>query len=73
MLTIALAQMDIRTARPEANLSRARDFAAQAREAGADLLLLPELWLHGYDLERAEEWAAPLVRTLARVAAFIPM
>ena len=60
MLTIALAQMDIRTARPEANLSRARDFAAQAREAGADLLLLPELWLHGYDLERAGEWAAPL-------------
>jgi len=60
MLTIALAQMDIRTARPEDNLARVRDFAAQAREAGADLLLLPELWLHGYDLERAEEWAAPL-------------
>jgi len=60
MLTIALAQMDIATGQPEANLARARDFAAQAREAGADLLLLPELWLHGYDLERAGEWAAPL-------------
>jgi predicted amidohydrolase len=24
------------------------------------LLLLPELWLHGYDLERAEKWASPL-------------
>jgi len=60
MLTIALAQMDIHTGQPEANLARARDFAAQARKAGADLLLLPELWLHGYDLERAEEWAAPL-------------
>jgi predicted amidohydrolase len=37
-----------------------RAFAAQAREAGSDLLVLPELWLHGYDLERAHEWAAPL-------------
>lgn len=60
MLTIALAQMDVPIGRPEASLARARGFAAQAREAGADLLLLPELWLHGYDLERAEEWAAPL-------------
>jgi omega-amidase len=60
ILTIALAQMDIPTGQPEASLARARDFAARAQEAGADLLLLPELWLHGYDLERAEEWAAPL-------------
>ncbi|MFW6082871.1 MAG: nitrilase-related carbon-nitrogen hydrolase, partial [Chloroflexota bacterium] len=29
-------------------------------QAGADLLLLPELWLHGYDLERAASWAAHL-------------
>ena len=60
MLIIALAQMDVRTGQPQANLARARDFAAQAQEAGADLLLLPELWLHGYDLERAGEWGAPL-------------
>ncbi|MGD1995542.1 MAG: carbon-nitrogen family hydrolase [Anaerolineae bacterium] len=59
-LTIALAQMDVRLGEPEDNLARARDFAAQARDGGADVLLLPELWLHGYDLERAEEWAAPL-------------
>jgi len=60
MPVIALAQMDIETGQPEANLARARAFAAQAKEAGADLLLLPELWLHGYDLARAETWAAPL-------------
>jgi omega-amidase len=59
-LTIALAQMDVPAGQPEANLARARGFAIRAQEAGADLLLLPELWLHGYDLERAEEWAAPL-------------
>jgi omega-amidase len=60
MITIALAQTDVPTGQPEGNLARARDFAAQAQDAGADLLLLPELWLHGYDLERAEERAAPL-------------
>jgi predicted amidohydrolase len=52
--------MDVPTGQPESNLARVRDFAAQAQDAGADLLLLPELWLHGYDLERAKEWAAPL-------------
>jgi len=59
-VTIAIAQMDIQVARPEANLVRARRFAAQASDAGADILLLPELWLHGYALDRAGEWAAPL-------------
>ena len=37
MLTIALAQMNVLTGQPDANLARARDFAAQARDAGADL------------------------------------
>lgn len=60
LLTIGLAQMDVQHGRPERNLARAREFAAAAGEAGADLLLLPELWLHGFDLERADEWAAPL-------------
>jgi predicted amidohydrolase len=60
MLTIALSQMDVPQGRPEANLARARDFAARARRADADLLLLPELWLHGYDLKNAQRWAAPL-------------
>ncbi|MFQ6100435.1 MAG: carbon-nitrogen family hydrolase [Anaerolineae bacterium] len=60
MLTIALAQIDVTIGQPEDNLVRAWEFAAQAQEAGADLLLLPELWFHGYDLEQAEERAAPL-------------
>lgn len=59
-LSIALAQMDVPVARPEDNLAQARAFAAQARDAGADFFLLPELWLHGYDLERGDEWADPL-------------
>lgn len=59
-LTIALGQMDVRPGQPERNLQRAQEMAGEARRAGADLLLLPELWLHGYDLERAAEWASPL-------------
>jgi predicted amidohydrolase len=58
-LIIALAQIDVRPGQPEINLGRARDFATQARQAGVDLMLLPELWLQGYDLEQAHEWAAP--------------
>jgi predicted amidohydrolase len=52
--------MDVPRGQPEANLARAREFAAEAQRADADLLVLPELWLHGYDLERAREWAVPL-------------
>ena len=52
--------MDVAPGKPEDNLARARSLAAQARQAQADLLLLPELWYNGYDLERAGEWAAPL-------------
>lgn len=60
MLTLALAQMDVPQGHPKENLARARAFAKEAQGAEADLLLLPELWLHGYDLERAQDWAAPL-------------
>lgn len=59
-ITIAIAQLDVQVARPEMNLVQAQRLAAQASQAGADLLLLPELWLHGYALDRASEWAAPL-------------
>jgi len=60
MLTLALAQMDVPQGQPKENLARARGFAREARGCEADLLLLPELWHHGYDLEHAENWATPL-------------
>ncbi len=59
-LTVALAQMAVALGRPDRNEATARAMAAQAAEAGAHLLLLPELWPTGYDLGRAEEEAAPL-------------
>jgi omega-amidase len=57
---IALAQMDVRWADPDANLTVARRMVARAADAGADLVLLPELWGSGYDLARAADYAAPL-------------
>lgn len=60
MLTIALGQIEVRTGKRAENLVRAAALACEASGAGADVLLLPELWLDGYDLERAAEWASPL-------------
>jgi predicted amidohydrolase len=68
-ITLALAQMAIHTGRPERNLEAAQEAAAQAAAGGADLLVLPELWATGYDLDRTEVYAAPLgAGTFGRMA-----
>ena len=59
-LTISLAQMHIKLARVDANLDSARAMMRQAAAAGADLILLPELWSSGYDLENARRHASNL-------------
>ena len=59
-ITIALAQTDVALGRPDENLRLAQSLAAQAAARGANLLLLPELWATGYDLGRAQQYAAPL-------------
>jgi omega-amidase len=57
---IALAQMNIALGKPEQNTFTARKLAAEAAAQGADVLLLPELWATGYDLDRIVEYATPL-------------
>ncbi len=59
-LTISLGQMDVALGEPERNLETVRALAAEAAARGSDLLLLPELWSSGYDLERAAEHATPV-------------
>jgi len=59
-ITIGLAQMAIARDRPEQNEGEAREIARRAEAQGVELLILPELWSYGYDLERAAEYAAPL-------------
>ena len=57
-LRVAAAQMDVRLGELDANLERARRLVADARAQGAELVLLPELWSTGYDLEHAPAHAA---------------
>lgn len=59
-LRVAIGQMDLALGDPQANLKTVQSQAAQAAERGTDLLLLPELWGSGYDLERASELADEL-------------
>ncbi len=60
MITISLAQFDVQPGRRAANLERAMALAAEARGVGAEVMLLPELWLDGYDLEHAPAYASTL-------------
>ena len=59
-LTISLIQMDVSIARPQVNLRRARAGVQEAAKAGADLIVLPELWGSGYDLTCADRYADEL-------------
>jgi len=66
-LTISLAQIDIALGRPEENLAKVEGMIAEASQRGSQIVLLPELWSTGYDLERAEEHARTTERLLARL------
>lgn len=57
-LKVALLQMDIVLGEPEANRERVRRLSTSL--GGHDLVLLPELWSTGYDLDRATELAEDL-------------
>lgn len=57
-LRVAAAQMDVRLGDLNVNLERARRFVSDAREERAEVVLLPELWSTGYDLDHAAAHAA---------------
>lgn len=59
-LSISLGQMNIRLGKTERNLAKAESMVAKAAENGADVILLPELWSTGYDLENAAKHASGL-------------
>ena len=58
-LTISLAQFDIVLADPQQNLATARRMVVEAAQRGSDVVVLPELWSTGYDLENADRYATP--------------
>jgi predicted amidohydrolase len=51
-MRVALAQVDCRLGRVEANLATANDAIGRAAAKGADLVVFPELTLHGYPVGR---------------------
>lgn len=57
-MKIALAQLDLTPADPEGNFRLAEKAAREASSAGADLMLLPELWASGYDLKNCAIYAS---------------
>lgn len=56
-LTISLGQMDVELGNPARNLETAQAFVEEAERRGSHLLVLPELWSTGYDLENAADYA----------------
>ena len=59
-LTVSLAQMDVALGQPHVHLDEVQELTAEARRRGSDMVLFPELWSTGYDLENAERYATGL-------------
>ncbi len=71
-LRIALAQIDTRVGDVEGNVRMVRDRMAEARDAGAELVLFPELAITGYppeDLLLKEHFLADANAAVAELAA----
>lgn len=58
-LIISLAQIDVTLGEPERNLARVVAMTTEAARRGSDVVVFPELWSTGYDLENAGRYATP--------------
>ena len=57
---ITLAQKHFKFGGVNENFSRAEEWIEEASDNNSDLILLPELWASGYDLENWRQYADPL-------------
>ena len=64
-MKVAVAQIACSLGNPEANLSKVREFCRRARDAGAELIVFPEMTDTGYSMqvirERANHWKTGFV------------
>jgi omega-amidase len=71
-MKIAVAQISCSLGDPEANLMKVRDFSRRAKEAGAELIVFPEMIDTGYSMPviraRAGEWNSGFVPALQETA-----
>lgn len=56
-LKVALAQIDINFANPQANFQRVSEFVEQAADQHADVVVFPEMWNTGYALPQLDQLA----------------
>ncbi len=59
-ISISLGQMNVKRGQAEANLRTAESLIAEAARRQSQLIILPELWSSGYDLENAAAHADEL-------------
>src|ERR1051325_508980 len=71
-MKVAVAQISCSVGEPEANLSKVRDFCVRAKEAGAELILFPEMTDTGYSMpvikKHANYWKTGFVASLQGIA-----
>ena len=71
-MKIAVAQISCALGEPEANLSKVHDFSRQAKDAGAELIVFPEMTDTGYSMrviqKHAGHWKNGFVSSLQEIA-----
>ncbi len=56
-LAISIGQMDVQLGLPQENLAVVTRMTAEAARRGSDVVVFPELWSTGYDLENGADYA----------------
>jgi omega-amidase len=59
-LRVSLGQMNVALGQPGENLQKVRAMTAEAQRRGSELVIFPELWSTGYDLEHVDQYATPV-------------
>jgi len=76
-MKIAVAQISCSVGDPKANLSKVRDFARRAKEAGAELIVFPEMTDTGYSMpviqKHASHWKNGFVSGLQEISSKLSM
>jgi omega-amidase len=76
-MKISVAQISCSLGDPEANLSKVRDFSLRAKEAGAELIVFPEMSDTGYSMpviqKHADHWKRGFVPSLQKIATELSM
>src|SRR5262245_20452157 len=71
-MKVAVAQISCSLGDPETNLSKVGDFSQRAKEAGAELIVFPEMTDTGYSMpviqEHANHWKTGFVASLQEIA-----